>query len=394
MDYVVFAKQFFAASGIPVNLLLDGRPLYASISEQISYYPQETWTLHEPTRNPEFSAITPDLVYGHVQIEGTGYDLYLGPIFTVPPDDALILQYFRIFRIPEQHHEDLQELLYRIPVGTHGQFMRWLMFLHSVLNNVSLAADDIYQEAEDKKIKRGHRESDSSIQAKENEVLHNSYLFEQKLYHCVKQGSAARLTAFLESTPQLPNEGKMAHSPLRQAKNIFIGTVTKVAMLSAIPAGVDIEKTYQLVDLYCQECETLQSIEEVHRLQYIMLMDFCKRCEEAKRPENISVEIYQAMTYIQNHTNTTISVDDVATHVHRSSSHLMRQFRSETGKSVGEYITECKMEDACDLLTYGNLSLAEISAYLGYSSQSYFQNIFKKRYGITPMQYRKEHHKV
>lgn len=58
------------------------------------------------------------------------------------------------------------------------------------------------------------------------------------------------------------------------------------------------------------------------------------------------------------------------------------------------YVTKCKLEEACDLLVYGQRSLAEISAYLGYSSQSYFQNVFKKQHGVTPVQYRKQHQKV
>lgn len=41
-------------------------------------------------------------------------------------------------------------------------------------------------------------------------------------------------------------------------------------------------------------------------------------------------------------------------------------------------------------LTYSNKSLAEISSYLCFSSQSYFQNVFKRKYGITPKQYREK----
>lgn len=47
-----------------------------------------------------------------------------------------------------------------------------------------------------------------------------------------------------------------------------------------------------------------------------------------------------------------------------------------------------KLEEAKSLLTYSDKSLGEISSYLSFSSQSYFQNVFKKKYGITPLQYR------
>ena len=186
----------------------------------------------------------------------------------------------------------------------------------------------------------------------------------------------------------------MANTPLRHAKNTLIAVGSKAVIMGAVPGGLDEEKAYQLLDLYAVECEQARTLEEVHRLQYIMLMDLCQRCGAAKLPKGISAEINHCMNYIQSHTNGSLGVDDVAEQIHRSSSYLMRRFKAEVGMSVGDYITKCKLEEACDLLTYGDRSLAEISAYLGYSSQSYFQNVFKKQYGMTPLQYRKENRKA
>lgn len=68
---------------------------------------------------------------------------------------------------------------------------------------------------------------------------------------------------------------------------------------------------------------------------------------------------------------------------------MMRRFKEELGIHIGAFITSCKLEEAKTLLTYSDKSLSEISNYLCFSSQSYFQNVFKKQYGITPMQHRK-----
>jgi AraC-like DNA-binding protein len=87
-------------------------------------------------------------------------------------------------------------------------------------------------------------------------------------------------------------------------------------------------------------------------------------------------------------------VEDVAEHINRSRSYLMRRFKAETGMQVNAYITDCKMSEACDLLMYSHTPLSEISVYLGFSSQSYFQNVFKKQFGMTPMQYRKSNCKI
>jgi AraC-like DNA-binding protein len=42
------------------------------------------------------------------------------------------------------------------------------------------------------------------------------------------------------------------------------------------------------------------------------------------------------------------------------------------------------------LIRYTDKSLVDISIYLYFSSQSYFQNLFKKKYGITPNRFRQK----
>lgn len=394
MDYIAFSQKFFAATGIPVDLLCEGRPVYSSLSELIGYTPEESWPLYPPTRNPEFSAIDPDLEHGHVKVEGTTYDLFIGPVFTSPVSETLVGKFMEDAKLPPNYREAVAELLYAIPITSHPQFIRYLLFLHLCLNGKNVHAEDFYAEAQDETAKRETKILDTAIDAKENEESRSSYAFEKELYHHIQQGDPKRLQRFLAETQEFPSEGQTAHSPLRHAKNQFIALTAKVGILAAIPGGVDEERVYQLTDLYMRECEQMQTIEEVHRLQYIMLMDFCDRCGAAKLPKGISQEIYRCMTYIQSHTNMPIGVEDVAEEIHRSSSYLMRRFKAELGLSVGEYITRCKLEEACDLLVYGDRSLAEISAYLGYSSQSYFQNVFKKQFGLTPMQYRKQNRKA
>ena len=388
MDYITFSRSFFSATGIPANLLLNGTPLYSSISEALELQPEQSWPSYPAERNPEFSSINPDLEYGHVHIEESGYDLYIGPIFTSPVSETLIREYFEETKTPPAYQEALSELLYNIPVSGHPQFIRVLSFLYFVLNHKEADISALYQEGDAQTMQRGQQAVKEAVDAKENERSLSSYSFERQLYHQIALGDTARLKAFLDSTKEFPAEGQVAHTPLRQAKNIFIGLASKAGILGALAGGLDEERVYQLINLYILECEQTQTIKEVHRLQYIFLMDLCQRVGEARLPKNISSEISQSMTYIQRHTNRPITIEQVAEHIHRSPSYLMKRFREETGQSVGAYITRCKMEEAEDLLIYSSQSLAEISAYLGYSSQSYFQNVFKKHFGMTPLQYR------
>ena len=125
-----------------------------------------------------------------------------------------------------------------------------------------------------------------------------------------------------------------------------------------------------------------------------MLLDFCQRAGEQKIPAGISSEVYLCMNYIRTHTNESIHIEDVAAQINRSSSYIMKRFKSELGIHINAYIMRCKLEEAKSLLVYSEKTLSEISNYLCFSNQSYFQNTFKKQYGITPLQYRKKHQKI
>lgn len=70
-----------------------------------------------------------------------------------------------------------------------------------------------------------------------------------------------------------------------------------VGKFAAIPGGMDIEQTYQLIDTYIQECEKLQTEEAVKNLQYNMLIDFAKRVAQQKLPAGISQEVYLFLRY-------------------------------------------------------------------------------------------------
>ena len=81
-------------------------------------------------------------------------------------------------------------------------------------------------------------------------------------------------------------------------------------------------------------------------------------------------------------------MEDVAHEVGLSRVYFSNKFSKELGFSVGSFIRRCKLEEARSLLLYTDKSIAHISSYLGYSSQSHFQNLFREQFGMTPKQCR------
>ena len=73
-------------------------------------------------------------------------------------------------------------------------------------------------------------------------------------------------------------------------------------------------------------------------------------------------------------------------HLERST--LSKKFKREMGFNISSYIMRRKLEEAKSMLNYSDKTVSEISEYLCFSSQSYFQNVFKRKYGMTQKDFR------
>ena len=84
------------------------------------------------------------------------------------------------------------------------------------------------------------------------------------------------------------------------------------------------------------------------------------------------------------------SARQYAARVHISLTYLCRAFRRETGKSIGGYILQVRMQRAADHLAHSNLMIKEVARAVGYSNFSYFCRRFRAFYNMTPAEYREK----
>ena len=96
-------------------------------------------------------------------------------------------------------------------------------------------------------------------------------------------------------------------------------------------------------------------------------------------------------TYITKHYCEEIHLSDVAKQVYLCTKQITRIVRKEYGCSFSELVTGHRLAAACMLLKHTNLSVREIASNVGYHDrENYFFTLFKKKYGLTPMQYREQ----
>lgn len=395
-DLEEFCRLFYNITAIPVTYhdiaanrssafppALDDRALFKGTLPDFMQF----------TQNPDYFISQSFSYFGCVRSESGDSLVIIGPVFSTPASDDTLQNFMKEWAVQSTYRQDIAQFLANSPAVSFSRFLEILAYLHLCMNDQKIdVSQHFHLNSTERKYEFSRLHSDQLVESKENQNFHNTYHFERKLLQCIQDGDSKKLRTLLHTTEQL-TEGTLADNALRQRKNIFI-TMIALVTRSAIAGGMDMEQAYQLSDVYIMECENTQSISYVSSLEYTMLIDFAERVAQNKIPQGMSKEIFDCIQYITRHTNEPIQVSDVAAYIGKSRSYLAGRFKKELGFDVSSFIMRCKLEEAKSLLTYSGKSLCDISSYLCFSSQSYFQNVFKKKYGMTPKQYRDQTQRI
>ena len=99
--------------------------------------------------------------------------------------------------------------------------------------------------------------------------------------------------------------------------------------------------------------------------------------------------IVQAAQFISSHYNEQISTADVAAYVGYSPNYLTHKFRESVGVGVHDYLVFIRLQKAAHELISTKDTITEIAFRCGFSDSNYFKDAFKKKYGLTPREYRR-----
>ena len=83
-----------------------------------------------------------------------------------------------------------------------------------------------------------------------------------------------------------------------------------------------------------------------------------------------------------------LSIQEMAGLCGYSPSHFMRFFRQHMGSSFVEYLNDYRLIMASHQLAHGEAGISEIAQNTGFDQPSYFNRLFKRKYGMTPKQSR------
>jgi AraC-like DNA-binding protein len=85
-----------------------------------------------------------------------------------------------------------------------------------------------------------------------------------------------------------------------------------------------------------------------------------------------------------------LTVQEISNDLGFTRQYVSGRFHRATGRLLSQFLKEKRLEKAARLLKNGKLKVSQISHLCGFESENYFRQQFRKRYGMSPRQFRVE----
>ncbi|WP_167858990.1 helix-turn-helix domain-containing protein [Paenibacillus cymbidii] len=147
-------------------------------------------------------------------------------------------------------------------------------------------------------------------------------------------------------------------------------------------AGIDGPSIWDSV----QQADTIAALEQ-------LMISFIDRSmsvtEELKQKQHTEI-VGKTMEFIQRHYRQNLSLKDISTNVYLSPGYLNTIFKTETGVTIYDYMTQVRMEAAAKLILHPESKVQDVAQEVGYNNAQSFNRLFKRTYRMTPLEYRRK----
>lgn len=130
------------------------------------------------------------------------------------------------------------------------------------------------------------------------------------------------------------------------------------------------------------------------------LFIYAKRMENKTNPSASSRtddprhrQIEQIACYIAENCCSPLSLNSIAEQFYMNKCYLSRIFKEITGFTVNGYLHARRIQKARSLLIHNSMNISEVAEAAGYENLTYFERVFKKHTGMSPLEYRRQYGK-
>lgn len=153
-----------------------------------------------------------------------------------------------------------------------------------------------------------------------------------------------------------------------------------------------LDREYIRITFSAIEYEMHRQEQEQERMLHLLLLEFFIKLARAfharEKPTGVQF-LARARSYIRQHFQQEMTVDEIAAYAGISRSYLSQLFAEHLGYSAVEYIQAVRCDQAAYLLRTTRFAIVDIASEVGFNSRQHFARTFHRIYGMTPNQYRR-----
>lgn len=222
------------------------------------------------------------------------------------------------------------------------------------------------------------------VETRQTVPLSMDELKEKELVRCLKVGSDQELTSLLEELFSALADSKASYQDFQVYLLEMLTGVIKVAK----DVHVDLDKLFGEGAGFLGEFVKFSHADEAKA----WFLDVCMKLKHSiatDRQSSYNKLVDEAKEYILAHYGDhEISIAKVCQHLHISTGYFSNIFKKETKTTFVNYLMGVRMDAAQDLLATTDLKAFEIAERVGFADPNYFSFCFRKKFGISPKEYR------
>ena len=205
-----------------------------------------------------------------------------------------------------------------------------------------------------------------------------------QLLQSIRLGSVERTEILAQN---LLNYYKEQKCPILFLKRHLLLLQRRIEMLSE-ELGLESEMVREVLN-FVKNIEEVNFFSEVEKVWKESLYQITQEMSAIAEQKMNSFYLEQIVSYIRKNYSENLSLEDVAEHVNLSVGYLGNYFKQKMGINFTDYLWNLRIEKAKELLLHSNEKIYRIAERVGYQNSQYFVTAFKKKVGLTPMEYRK-----
>lgn len=176
----------------------------------------------------------------------------------------------------------------------------------------------------------------------------------------------------------------------RTAKNLLFSDMPPIVLLNSIEKNQVLEQISRLNIVNWQDKKALKL-----QMRAILADIFVRFFFKLEEPDNSKIPLWltELANEMKNKENFIAGTERMIKLSNKTREHLARCVKQHFGVTLSEFINDLRINYISNLLIHTNISIINTCYECGFQSLSNFYKIFKKKHGVSPAEFRKQHQK-